>query len=119
MAAALTPSQYSHVPPRLSFRAPPVSRLHERPSAECQLLFADDTADDTAIYINTISANQSAALKNLELEWDMEFNLSTCQVIHVTKKASSYSYTILPPWIQTRIGYLSKIPRRGLHGMPI
>ena len=50
-------------------------------------------ADDTAIYMSLTSLNQSATLQNdlntLELwekNWDMEFNPSKCQVIHVTKK---------------------------------
>ena len=50
-------------------------------------------ADDTAIYLALTSANESVTLQNdlkrlekWELEWDMEFNPSKCQVIHVTKR---------------------------------
>ena len=50
-------------------------------------------ADDTAIYLTLTSADQSATLQNdlktlelWELEWDMEFNPSKCQVIHVTRR---------------------------------
>lgn len=50
-------------------------------------------ADDTAVYLTLTSANQSVTLQNdlkllekWELEWDMEFNPSKCQVIHVTKR---------------------------------
>ena len=50
-------------------------------------------ADDTAIYISLTSADTSVTLQNdlnllekWELEWDMKFNPSKCQVIHVTKR---------------------------------
>ena len=50
-------------------------------------------ADDTAIYLSLTSADQSVTLQNdlntlekWELEWDMEFNPSKCQVIHVTRR---------------------------------
>lgn len=50
-------------------------------------------ADDTAVYLTLTSADQSVTLQNdlkllekWELEWDMEFNPSKCQVIHVTKR---------------------------------
>ena len=50
-------------------------------------------ADDTAIYLSLTSVNQSITLQNdlksLEIwenKWDMEFNPSKCQVIHVTKR---------------------------------
>ena len=50
-------------------------------------------ADDTAVYLTLSSADQSVTLQNdlkllekWELEWDMEFNPSKCQVIHVTKR---------------------------------
>ncbi len=49
-------------------------------------------ADDTAIYLSLTSLSQSENLQNdlktlekWELEWDMEFNSSKCQVIHVTR----------------------------------
>jgi hypothetical protein len=49
-------------------------------------------ADDTAIYLTLTSKNQSKVLQNdlctLEkwsYDWDMEFNPSKCQVIHVTR----------------------------------
>jgi len=50
-------------------------------------------ADDTAIYATIRSATDSVTLQNdlkrlekWELEWDMEFNPSKCQVIHATKR---------------------------------
>ena len=49
-------------------------------------------ADDTAIYLSLTSVKQSRILQNdllqlqnWEKEWDMEFNPSKCQVIHITK----------------------------------
>ena len=49
-------------------------------------------ADDTAIYLSLTSLGQSKTLQNdlqmleqWELDWDMEFNPSKCQVIHVTR----------------------------------
>ena len=50
-------------------------------------------ADDTAVYLSLTSANESDTLQNdlkrleeWELGWDMEFNSSKCQVIHVTRR---------------------------------
>ena len=50
-------------------------------------------ADDTAIYLTLTSHLQSSTLQNdlrilekWESDWDMEFNPSKCQVIHVTKR---------------------------------
>jgi len=49
-------------------------------------------ADDTAFYLTTSTSSQSEILQkdldNLErssLKWDMEFNPSKCQVIHITR----------------------------------
>ena len=50
-------------------------------------------ADDTALYMSLTSVKQSKTLQNdlktlekWELDWDMEFNPSKCQVIHVTRR---------------------------------
>ena len=49
-------------------------------------------ADDTALYLTISTSSQSEILQkdlgNLERwshKWDMEFNLSKCQVIHITR----------------------------------
>ena len=58
-------------------------------------------ADDTAIYLSLTSADTSVTLQNdlkllekWELEWDMQFNPSKCQVIHVTKRKHPIPHSI-------------------------
>ena len=56
-------------------------------SAHCVRLFADDTA----LYLTMENGDDSSALQTVldimsawETRWDMEFNPSKCQVVHVT-----------------------------------
>jgi hypothetical protein len=61
---------------------------HKTSSQKCVLF-----ADETAIYMSLTSVKQSNTLQNdlktlekWELDWDMEFNPSKCQVIHVSRR---------------------------------
>ena len=59
-------------------------------------------ADDTALYITTSTSSQSEILQkdidNLERwshKWDMEFNPSKYQVIHIRSKKTQFPHSIL------------------------
>jgi len=64
-------------------------------------------ADDTTIYLSLTPADQSVTLQNdlktpenWELELDMEFNSSKCQVIHVTKRKHRFPTHYTLPGVQ-------------------
>ena len=72
-------------------------------------------ADDTALYITTSTSSQSEILQkdidNLERwshKWDMEFNPSKCQVIHIRSKKNN-SHTVYSSQLHTGICIFSKI----------
>ena len=55
-------------------------------------------ADDTAIYLTLDSRHESDCLQRdldrlqaRELKWDMEFNPSKCQVVHVTSARAAFN----------------------------
>ena len=59
-------------------------------------------ADDTAVYLTINSLSDSHSLQedltNMEIwekDWDMEFNPSKCQVLHITKNKSPIKYQYL------------------------
>ena len=59
-------------------------------------------ADDTAVYLTVQGQDDNAKLQvdldllqKWEQEWDMEFNPSKCQVVHITR---SYQHFILYAW---------------------
>ena len=59
-------------------------------------------ADDTALYLTISTSSQSEILQkdldNLEQcshKWDMEFNPSKCQVIHITRSKTQFLHSIL------------------------
>ena len=68
-------------------------------------------ADDTALYITTSTSSQSEILQkdidNLERwshKWDMEFNPSKCQVIHITRSKNTLtSCTVYSSQLHTGI----------------
>ncbi len=66
-----------------------INDLPERVQSSKVRLFADDTA----VYLSLTSASESellqkdlSELEKWESEWDMSFNPSKCQVLHITKR---------------------------------
>ena len=62
-------------------------------------LFADDTAMYLAISSTTegqVLQTDLASLEQWEKIWDMQFNPSKCQVLHITKKSRAPKYQVHP-----------------------
>ena len=74
-------------------------------------------ADDTALYLTMESEDDSSALQNdldilsaWESRWDMEFNSSKCQVVHVTGSKGPVSKTMYctdRSWSQSQVPDIS------------
>ena len=84
-------------------------------------------ADDTAMYLALSSHIEGQVLQNdlLSLEkwekmWDMNYNPSKCQVLHVTCLKSPSIFYMIPCWIVFHLGSTLGSPfRMTYHGVPI
>ena len=87
-------------------------------------------ADDTALYLTSKSEDDSSTLQNdlnilsaWETRWDMGFNPSKCQVVHVTgsKKPvkKEITYCMDRSWSLSQVrgilGWISLVPFPGIH----